>query len=324
MLKLQEIWRKSVQNSELIKNVAKNLDRHLRAHLPKNEFSETSMYGVLPPGKLFRPMLAANTFAHYRGLDELQIEISNPKSSLSYFCSALEIHHAYTLMHDDLPCMDDDDVRRGKQAAHIKFGEWQALLAADGLINVSYSLLSKMQAPKSQKILQLATWSLGPRGLILGQALDLSEQMNNSFQKLIWTHQLKTGRLIQLSIIGAALLAENSDITEYKKLRRFSEALGIAFQLIDDLTELWDEDLSEHEKDVNPWLHSMDKTLERTLEELLKIESDLSLVKNLALSNYFEHITKKIANNNETVAHHLKTHSKLAPVVAALKRLSHF
>lgn len=314
-----------MHHSELIKILANNLETHLKTHLPHNEFSEVSLYGALPPGKLFRPMLAANTFAHYRGLAKLKSEISDPKSSLSYFCSALEIHHAYTLMHDDLPCMDDDDIRRGKDAAHIKFGEWQSLLAADGLINVSYSLWSKMQAPNSQKILQLAAWALGPRGLILGQALDLSEQMNQSFQQLIWTHQLKTGRLIQLSIIGAALLSENTKIDEYKKLRRFSEALGIAFQLIDDLTELCDEDLSEHETDVNPWLHSMDKTLDRTLAELLKIEGDLNLVKDLGLFNYFELMTHKLTNKNRTVASHLKTDSqRLEPVVAALKRLSHF
>lgn len=312
-----------MQHSDLVNTLSKNLEKHLKAQLPINDFSNVSCYGVLPPGKLFRPMLAAKTFAHYRGQKSLKAEIANTSSSLSYFCSALEIHHAYTLMHDDLPCMDDDEMRRGKLAAHIKFSEWQSLLAADGLINVSYSLWSKMKAPQSQFILQLASWALGPRGLILGQGLDLSEQMNQSFQNLIWTHQLKTGRLIQLSIIGGALLSQETNLNEYKKLRRFSEALGIVFQLLDDLSELCDEDLNEHETDVNPWLHSFDKTLEKTIRELLKIESDLTLANNLGLARYFNLIVSKLNDQGQKIEQHLKKDLlQLGPLIATLKRLS--
>lgn len=313
-----------MEQQKLISTLAQNLESHLSSQLPLCDFSEVSKYGVLPPGKLFRPILAAQTFAHYKGEESLEQEISNPNSDLSYFCSALEIHHAYTLMHDDLPCMDNDDTRRGKPSTHIKYGEWQSLLAADGLLNISYALCSNMKGPDTLSILRLASWALGPRGLILGQALDLSHQTNESFQKLIWTHQLKTGRLIQLSIIGAAILAQNSEIQEYKNLRRFSEALGLAFQLIDDLTELCVEDLSSHEKTINPWPRDFLLTCEKTTEELEKIERYPQLSKDLKLSDYFQAMSSKILANQHHIEKHLeKELLNLNPVMTVLERLSH-
>jgi|GEM_PF-433587 geranylgeranyl pyrophosphate synthase len=314
-----------LEHSQLIKLLSHNLELQLKTHLPNNEFSDISTYGVLPPGKLFRPLLAAYTYAHYMGNQRLNSEISNPRSAISYFCSGLEIHHAYTLMHDDLPCMDNDDMRRGKASAHVKYGEWRALLAADGLINTSYSLWSKMDHSKMQTILQLSSWCLGPRGLILGQAFDLSEQMKESFDKLIWTHQLKTGRLIQLSILGAALLSDQNQYSEYKILRRFSEALGLAFQLIDDLTELCDEKLSEHEKEVNPWPKNFKQTYERTLRELSKVENNTDLLTSLKLSRYFGQMEQKLSDNEDFVLNHLqKNATQLRPLMSVLKRLSHF
>ena len=119
--------------------ISQNLKLHLKQCIPNQLMKEVYEYCVLPPGKLFRPKLV---YAIAKDLSEktnLQITQNH-----KYLASFVEVHHAYTLVHDDLPCMDDDDFRRGKPSAHKAYGEWKALLAGDGLLNVSYELLSKL------------------------------------------------------------------------------------------------------------------------------------------------------------------------------------
>ena len=154
--------------------------------LPKHQSAEFYNYALFPTGKLFRSKLIS-AFSKDHNLNT----ITNNQILL---CSSIEAHHTYTLLHDDLPCMDDDDERRGKPSTHIKFGEWQSLLTGDGLLNISYRLLSKIQSRNLNTILSIYSHALGPKGLIHGQVLDLSEEMNNNFSTLLLTHELKTAR----------------------------------------------------------------------------------------------------------------------------------
>ncbi len=214
-----------------------------------NWFHEIYEYSLLPAGKLFRPLLAYASALDF-GMD---FEDKTAQNGIRNFSCALEIHHTYTLIHDDMPCMDDDEYRRGRLSTHAKFGSWQALLAGDALQSLSFYLIAKNKAQYRNEILDYAHWCLGAKGLILGQALDLDHQMTESFKNLILTHKLKTARLIQLSLVGAYLQTPAVEFKTAKAIHRLGEHMGVAFQLLDDLCELEDEVLSEHEEAVNPW-----------------------------------------------------------------------
>lgn len=224
------------------------MQRELQSSLPKHSSSQIYDYILIPPGKLFRPLL----------ISQLALDL-NPqyscKANLMHLMAAIEMHHAYTLVHDDLPCMDDDDIRRDRPSAHKKFNEWQALLAGDGLLNLSYAQLAQIESKKSSLLFKIFSKLVGPKGLIFGQVLDLSQEMTKNFESLLLTHELKTARLLQASTILCALLVkEQSDLKLIKSMARFGKDLGIAFQLLDDLQELTCQgELSPHEKAVNPW-----------------------------------------------------------------------
>ena len=172
---------------------------------PNHSFKEVYEWSLYPPGKLFRPLLALAS--HLDSCSELSLESLTHSDNIAYFCSAVEIHHTYTLIHDDLPAMDDDCERRGRPSSHIKFNEWKAILAGDGLLNASYQLLSKISHQELRNLLKVFSWALGPKGLIQGQVLDLSGEMKNSFQNIVHTHKLKTSRLIQVSLLGGHFLS---------------------------------------------------------------------------------------------------------------------
>jgi geranylgeranyl pyrophosphate synthase len=110
------------------------------------EVLESLLWATLPAGKLFRPKI------FYAILHDLK---SIDTKDAFYIGAALEIHHAYTLVHDDLPCMDNDQFRRGKLSTHAKFGEWKAVLAGDALLNLSYYALTQLQSPHALKIISL-------------------------------------------------------------------------------------------------------------------------------------------------------------------------
>jgi geranylgeranyl pyrophosphate synthase len=140
--------------------------------------------------------------------------------------------------------MDNDDVRRGRATTHKKFGEWNAILTGDLLLNLSYQLIFSIRNLSEKELQMLGkifSHSLGGKGLIHGQYLDLSKEMNSSLDSLILTHKLKTARLIQVALIGGAILSGHSENSELKKIAKLGENIGIIFQLLDDLSELKDK-----------------------------------------------------------------------------------
>ena len=252
-------------SNEFVKVFEKYLQNFLKTALPKHQSSNVYEYCLLPLGKAFRPQLAAVIS------QDLKLDINDP--NLLAYCCFLEIHHAYTLVHDDLPCMDDDDFRRGKPSCHKHFSEWQAVLAGDALLNLSYEALGQIESPNLYQILRTTTRFTGGKGLILGQVLDLSEEMNDNFDKLLETHKYKTARLMQLALVGPTYLTFNQDQLLYKDLLRLGEHIGIVFQLYDDLLEFEDE-LSRHESNVNPFL----RYEETPFRELFKRSVDIARI----------------------------------------------
>ncbi len=251
--------------------ILQNLEFHLKRYAANSGLAPAYTYAVLPSGKLFRPLLAVSAFEDSQK-DALK-ELENPTSDLSLLCSGLEMHHAYTLAHDDLPCMDDDDLRRDRASLHKAYGQWQAVLVGDGLLNASYALWANLNASNAVLIRKVCAWALGPKGLIDGQCRDLSYRISGppSFSHLLTTYELKTARLIQVALISGYLCKKN----ERRKALwwwRTGLALGLAFQLLDDLAECT-RPFSEHEKMVNPWPHFFCECTRKLGELLASLES---------------------------------------------------
>jgi len=210
------------------------IERHLRSalneHIPAPhpsllKFWECMNYSLLSQGKRFRPLLALLTA---KSLDK-------PADLALPMASAVEFIHTYSLIHDDLPAMDNDDMRRGKPTNHKVYGEAQALLAGDGLLTMAFSALSESRSPDLRKALHLLAEAAGPLGMVGGQVMDVASQDPDA-AVLSEIHKRKTGALIRVSVEGtAALLGALPE--QLKELRNYGENLGLAFQLADDLQD---------------------------------------------------------------------------------------
>ncbi|GAB4012331.1 MAG: polyprenyl synthetase family protein [Bdellovibrio sp.] len=278
-----------------------NLSKHLDLVIPKHATSEIYGYMLFPAGKLFRPKLCYATAIDLAKINQSEF---TPSHNVSFLASAIEMHHVYTLIHDDLPCMDDDDMRRGRPSAHRQFNEWMAVLAGDGLLNGSHYLMSKIDHPRLRELLQFSHWATGAKGLILGQMMDLNLDSQISFRQQLEVHRLKTSRLIQVALVGGTLLSaiDKNLRSEWLKSYRLGNSLGILFQLIDDLSELT-EDLNTHEQNINPWMNSRKEALKfilyyaKTVANILRERPETSKV----MKDYISSITKKMASNTEAI-----------------------
>lgn len=212
------------------------VDTALAMYLPPacgNSLGEAMGYALAGGGKRIRPILV---FAGYSAIDA---EANHP--ALDCIAAAVEAIHAYSLVHDDLPAMDDDDLRRGKPTCHIAFDEATAILAGDGLQTLAFELLAEApgltDAQKLEQVRILAKAS-GSQGMVLGQAIDLAAvNQALSLVQLEQMHRLKTGALISASVdMGAA--AADASTEQRARLKRYSDALGLAFQVQDDILDV--------------------------------------------------------------------------------------
>lgn len=232
------------------------------AHNP--ELLEVMDYAVLPAGKLFRPRL----------VEALALDLSkNVTSDHLHLASAIELHHAYTLVHDDLPSMDNDLMRRGKPSVHARFGEWKAILAGDALLIESFKELSRMNHANFREIHKLMLWTTGAKGLIEGQFRDLGADGKLNFSDVVRIHELKTARLIQLATLGTYLLSEKISFRGKIELLRLGREIGVSFQLLDDLSELAEETVSDHEKSINPFITAKEAALLELRNSHLRLTS---------------------------------------------------
>lgn len=192
---------------------------------------DSASYSLNIGGKRIRPMLMLLTYNMYK---------KNWREILE-FSSAIEMIHTYSLIHDDLPCMDNDDLRRGKPTNHKVYGENIAVLAGDALLNEAMNLMMKCAIRDGEKVLiasQKIAEASGADGMIGGQIVDIiNEGKKISEEELKYMHMNKTGELIKVSIVAGAILGEapKEDII---KLERFGKNLGLAFQIKDDILDV--------------------------------------------------------------------------------------
>jgi len=195
------------------------------------ELSEAMAYSVMNGGKRIRPLMMLAT------AKTINIDIQN----VMPFAIAIELLHSFSLIHDDLPCMDDDSLRRGQPTTHIKFGEATATLAADSLQSLAFETMAKANLPESKssqlKIVSMIAQSIGSAGMAGGQSLDLdSENKKLDTTSVENIYMLKTGKLLQASILTPAYFRDICE-KEFLALKSFSESIGVAFQIQDDLIE---------------------------------------------------------------------------------------
>ena len=160
------------------------------------------------------------------------------EDSLITLATAVELIHTYSLIHDDLPSMDDDDFRRGKKSSHVKFGEANAILSGDALQALAYEVIcddKKLSSNNKIKAIKLISNACGKNGMVLGQHLDIeSESKDLSVKAVENIHSLKTGKLIECSVM-LGQINNNKKITEALKI--FGKKIGLAFQITDDILE---------------------------------------------------------------------------------------
>ncbi|MBJ7353693.1 MAG: polyprenyl synthetase family protein [Thermoleophilaceae bacterium] len=194
---------------------------------------EAMRYSLLAGGKRVRPVLALST-AHALGHDP---------SVVMPFAAALELVHTYSLIHDDLPAMDDDDLRRGKPTCHVAYGENVAILAGDALFAEALRLITANQAGEPMHVvgaMDELLAAIGAAGMVGGQFIDIDEQVDNP-GALKQMHELKTGRLIRASVRGAAIVL-GTPTRQVEQLGEFAGELGVLFQIIDDILDVTGSD----------------------------------------------------------------------------------
>jgi geranylgeranyl diphosphate synthase, type II len=201
-----------------------------RLHAPES-VKEAMAYSLKAGGKRIRPVLLFATLHAFR---------KDPKIGLEA-AAALEMIHTYSLIHDDLPSMDNDDLRRGKPTNHKVFGEAAAILAGDGLLTYSFEVLAGTKGISAEKILRLISllaMSAGPEGMVGGQAADMEgENKSLSVEELEYIHKNKTGRLLAFSVVAAAILADATE-QQIQSLKDYAFHIGLAFQIQDDILDV--------------------------------------------------------------------------------------
>lgn len=229
-------------NNENYLRLKKIVDEHVLEFLPEIDSKSTTLheaikYSLVANGKRVRPVLLLAT-TEFLGADV--------KAAIPYAC-AIEYIHTYSLIHDDLPAMDDDDLRRGMPSNHIKFGEAVAILAGDGLLTSAFEIMNKDmflyfdELPKLKSrikaINEIAKGS-GCRGMVAGQIADIeAENKQCSKEMLDYIHINKTGALIKSAVLAGAYLG-NAKPEVFNALSTYSENLGLAFQVADDLLDI--------------------------------------------------------------------------------------
>ena len=225
-------------------------------------------YAVLGPGKRIRPVLTLEAF---RAAEGRSLEAVLP------FCTGIEFIHTFSLIHDDLPSMDDDDYRRGRLSLHRKFDEATAILAADGLFALAFEVFTDASGPADRKLdaIHAVCRAVGPSGMTGGQMLDVEEvrspksKVRSQASGVLETHRKKTAEFIAASVVAGAVLAGAAPAVQ-RKLRQAGLALGMLFQMTDDLLDI--EQKSEAERTTMISSLGSARTARRAASEAMKSE----------------------------------------------------
>ena len=253
-----------------LEEYAAEVNEALKTYLPPAENSvvcQAMHYSILNGGKRIRPVLT---------LEFCRVCGGSVKSALPLAC-AVEMIHTYSLIHDDLPCMDDDILRRGKPSCHVKFGEANALLAGDALLTLAFELIFKASLPAQTLCRAGAALSAaaGWNGMIGGQVMDLdNEGKIVGLETLEQTDNKKTGCLIEVAALLGCLAAGASE-EKQKKALAFASRIGLAFQIVDDIMDLTGDTESlgkpagsdaENQKATYPGLMGIDAAAQKVKE----------------------------------------------------------
>jgi geranylgeranyl diphosphate synthase type II len=217
-----------------------HLRQEVESYLAAMRFSEEALtagleeamrYSLLAGGKRIRPVLALATAR----------AVGMPQSDVLPLAGAIELIHTYSLIHDDLPAMDDDDLRRGQPTCHVQFGEDVAILAGDGLYAEAFHHLLTHQRSAPERVLAAAAElaaATGVNGMVGGQYADVSPHTPAGAAALRRLHELKTGRLIGASVLCVLLLGGIADGPATIPFRRFAAEMGVLFQIVDDILDV--------------------------------------------------------------------------------------
>lgn len=218
------------QYQQYVKLAEDTLQHICEEYIPQSDVGKAVRYSLLSGGKRVRAVLTLAT------CDMLQGEMQ----AAAWFSAALEMVHCYSLIHDDLPCMDNDDFRRGKPACHKAFSESTAMLAGDALLTTAFQVIADAPLSSEQKILAVKELSIaaGSKGMILGQELDLyHETVPASAGELMQVHRYKTGALINAAVqLGG--IAANISPRMADTLRQYAYDIGLVFQIVDDVLDV--------------------------------------------------------------------------------------
>jgi len=200
--------------------------------IPAPRLREAMTYSLLNGGKRLRPLLIYATGQAFAA----------PLANLDAPACAIEMIHTYSLIHDDLPAMDNSDLRRGKPTCHKAFDEAMAILAGDGLQALAFQIIAHHPAALSceqrLQMINLLSTASGAYGMVAGQAFDMNEMQNPTAAILEKTYRFKTGALLAACIELGMLAANNIDAATYKNMQKFGENIGLAFQIQDDILDI--------------------------------------------------------------------------------------
>jgi len=257
----------------------KSIEDILMKYLPKQEghqkvIMEAMEYSVMAGGKRLRPMLMQETYKLFGGEGDL----------VEPFMAAMEMIHTYSLVHDDLPAMDDDEYRRGRKTTHVVYGEAMGILAGDALLNYAFETAAKafdMYPEKSLQIgkaMQILAGKAGIFGMIGGQVVDVkSAGCNLTKEELDFIYELKTAALIESSMMIGAILAGASP-KEIEKIEKIANSVGVAFQIKDDIL-----DVTSSVEVLGKPIHSDEKNEKTTYVTLVGVDKAKEYVETLSL-----------------------------------------
>ena len=294
------------QFEQELHNRAENIDKLLESYLPKEEgwakcVAEAMNYSITAKGKRLRPMLMQETYQMFGGTGK----------EIMPFMAAIEMIHTYSLVHDDLPAMDNDEYRRGRKTTHVVYGEAMAILAGDGLLNYAFETalqafaIESIDTAKAVKALTILAGKAGIYGMIGGQTADIeAENLGNQVteEHLLFIHEHKTAALIQAAMMIGAVLG-GADEAQTAVVEQAAYEMGIAFQIQDDILdvtsslEVLGKQVGSDEKN-NKTTYVTLKGLEtasteqkelsnRAIERLEGLQKDIAAQKNTALQGDF-------------------------------------
>lgn len=250
----------------------------IKKYLPKEEgFQKTVIeamnYSVMAGGKRIRPMLILESFRLLCGTDESQVQP---------FMAAMEMIHTYSLVHDDLPAMDDDEFRRGRKTTHVVYGEAMGILAGDALLNYGFEIASSAffngaNLNNATKAFAILAKKAGIYGMVGGQSVDVeSSEKPMGQDKLNFIYALKTSALIEASMmIGTTMAGANKE--QVRNIRKVAQRVGLAFQIQDDIL-----DVVGNEEQIGKPLNSDDKNHKTTYVTLFGVEKAKKEVERLS------------------------------------------